>query len=244
MGGAGQVEVAGAGDPLSRPPGRFNRITFRAFWLLFHCFARLWFRLRVENLPRLPGAYVLAPNHVSLLDPLLVGAASRRRVIFLMTEVIHRSPWLGWFYRWNRAIPLAARGGNRDRLRAARAVLQQGRVVGIFPEGGISRDGGLLLGNPGAVALVLQEGVAVVPVAVIGADRALPPGAVFPRPVRITIRFGDPIPPAALEAVGSGRKDRLQAATRLIMDRIAGLCGGRSREAELEAWRGGSAGPV
>jgi 1-acyl-sn-glycerol-3-phosphate acyltransferase len=223
----------------ARPPGFWNHVAFAVLWVLLGGFLRGWFRLRIENRPRLQGAYVLAPNHTSYLDPLLLGAASRRRISFLMTEVVYRSPWTGWFYRWNRALPLSVRGGNRDTLRAARSVLQQGRVLGVFPEGGISRDGGLMLGNPGAVSLVLQEKVAVVPVGIVGAYAALPVHGRFPWPRKIRIRFGDPIQPEELASAGTGRKDRLQAATRLIMERIAALTGGTARETELERARTG-----
>lgn len=232
---------------MSREPAAAGRrrwwgwLDAAAFWTLHSCLRALfavWFRLRVSDPPRLQGACVLAPNHASLLDPLLLGTAARRRVVFLMTETIWRSPWLGWFYRWTRTIPVAARGANREALRAAKAALQRGAVLGIFPEGGLSRDGGLLLGSPGAVALVLDEDVPIVPVAIVGARSALPPGTVWPRPRRVEVRFGAPIMPFELAALGSGRKQRLAAATRLIMDRIAALTGQSSREAELERLRG------
>lgn len=224
-------------EALARPPGWWNSACFAVFHVVFGTLFKLYFRVRVENPPVLTGAYVLAPNHSSLLDPIVIGAVSRRRVTFLMTQVIYRSPWTNWFYRWNKVIPVSVRGGNRDALRAARSVLQQGRVVGIFPEGGISRDGGLLLGSPGAVSLVLQEGVAIVPVGISGASEALPVGSWLPRPRRITVRFGAPVLPAELAAAGTSRKDRLQAATRLIMARIAALTGRPAREAELAAAR-------
>jgi 1-acyl-sn-glycerol-3-phosphate acyltransferase len=114
-------------------------------------------------------------------------------------------------------------------------VLQQGRVIGVFPEGGLSRDGQPMLGNPGAVSLVLTEGVPIVPVAISGASRAFPPSVKWPRPRRIEVRFGQPILPAELDTLAAGdRRGRLQAATRLIMDRIAALGGQQSREAQLE----------
>jgi 1-acyl-sn-glycerol-3-phosphate acyltransferase len=234
-------ETAATEPAASDRPGWLNTATFWVFWAVVGGFLRLWFRLRIENRPRLQGAFVLAPNHASFLDPLLVGGALRRRVVFMMTEVIWRSPRLHWFYRWSHAIPVAERSSNREALRAAREVLRQGRVIGIFPEGGLSRDGGLLLGNPGAVSLVLNAAVPIVPVGVIGADRALAPGKWFPRPRRIVIRFGDPILPAELVALApEDRKARLVAATRLIMERIAALTGTESREAELGRLRRGA----
>lgn len=198
---------------------------------------RAFFRLRIENRPRLSGGYVLAANHCSLLDPLLLGAASTRRITWLMTETFWRAPALNWFFRWNKAIPVAPRGGNRDALRAARSVLQQGRVLGIFPEGGLSRDGLPLLGNPGAVSLVFGESVPIVPVGLLGTGDALPIGRAWPRPRRVTIRFGEPIAHADLERLGQDRKTRLAAATETIMERIAALVGVRSRESELRLLR-------
>lgn len=218
-------------------PGVLNRAVYLLFWLGFGSILRVYFRLRSENRPRLPGAYVLAPNHTSLLDPLLLGAVSFRRVTFMMTGLLYRSPLLGWFYRWNRAIPVAVSKGNRDALRAARQVLRDGRVLSVFPEGGISRDGKLLLGNPGAVSLVLTEGVPVIPVAIIGSDRAFPFKSVLPRPHRITVRFGDPIPPEELTLPGGDRKQTLIRATRTIMREIARLSGQVAREDELERIR-------
>ena len=120
-------------------------------------------------------------------------------------------------------------------MRAARAVLQQGRVLGIFPEGGLSRDGLPMLGSPGAVSLVLQENVPIVPVGILGAHAAMPPGAAWPRPRRITIRFGAAMLPAEFDAMGGGdRRVRLREATATIMRRIAALTGQTAREDALD----------
>lgn len=222
------------GPGLAPPPSVWDDRLFAAFRCVFGGLLRAWFRLRVEGPPPPSGACVLAANHTSFVDPLVLGAVCRARIVYLMTEVHWRSRGLGWFYRWNRAIPVRVRGGNRDAMRAARAVLQQGRTLGIFPEGGISRDGLPMLGSPGAVSLVLQEGVPIVPVGIVGAFAAMPPGAIVPRPRRITIRFGAPIAPAELDALGGGdRRARLRAATAHIMRRIAALTGNVAREDQL-----------
>ena len=232
----GAHPVATGAERLAAPPPRWDDALFAVFRVGFGTLLRGWFRMRVEGPPPPPGAWVLAANHASFVDPLVLGAVVRRRVVYLMTEVVWRSRGLGWFYRWCRAIPVRTRGGNREALRAARTVLQQGRVLGVFPEGGLSRDGKLMLGSPGAVALVLHEQVPIVPVGIVGAHAALPPGAALPRPRRITIRFGEPIRPEELDALGGGdRRARLREATALIMRRIAALTGTTAREDELAA---------
>lgn len=224
--------------PAERPVGWFGRCVMEAFRACVRFGLRLLFRVRIENRPRISGGYIVVANHSSFLDPILVGATMPRPVVFLMTVLHFRSAWLGWFYRWHRAIPLALRDSNRDALRAARKVLQRGEVLGVFPEGGLSRDGGLLLGNPGAVSLVMAEDVPVVPCWIEGADRALPLGGRL-RLRKVVVRFGEPISHAALVDPGSGggRRARLRAATRTIMDRIAALGGVESREAVLDRLR-------
>ncbi|MFT4515083.1 MAG: 1-acyl-sn-glycerol-3-phosphate acyltransferase [Planctomycetota bacterium] len=221
---------------LSTPHGALDNAVFWPFWLFVRGLFGLLFRLRVTGASPASGGYVLAANHSSFLDPLILGASLRRRIIYLMTETVWRSAAGGWFYRWNRSIPLSARGGNREALRAAREVLKQKRVVGIFPEGGISRDGKLMLGSPGAIALVLNEGLPIVPVGILGASDVMPAsGGLFFR--RITVCYGEPIQPEEIAALGTDRKTRLREATRLIMQRIADLVGQESREDVLDAAR-------
>lgn len=217
-------------DRLAAPPGKLDDALFWAFRAGVRAFLRLGFRFRVEGAPPSSGGYVLCANHASFLDPLILGSSVRRRVIYMMTETVWRSRATGWFYRWMRTIPLSTRGGNREGLRAARDVLRQGRVIGIFPEGGISRDGLPMLGSPGAVSLVLNAGMPIVPVGIVGAADALPAGARWPRLRRITVRYGAPIGPDELATLGGDRRARLQNATTLIMQRIAELTGNEARE--------------
>lgn len=219
-----------ASDPASgrlatraeQPASRFNRAVFWVFKLVVGSAFRVYFRLRVENAPRLEGGYVVAANHTSFLDPIFLGAACPRRVTFMMTALVFRSALMGWFYRFQRAIPLRVRGGNRDALRTARTVLNRGEVLGIFPEGGISRDGQLLRGNPGAVALGLAGKVPIIPVAIVGAYEAFRPGMLLPRPRKVRVIFGDPIDVDSLEGA-EDRRARLDIATRAIMQNLSRL---------------------
>lgn len=219
-------------------------------WATVGTATRLAFRIEVQGaLPR-RGPCVLVANHASFLDPVVLGAACRRRIFFLMDAVVSRTPPLRWFYRLSRVIPVDPCGSNREALRRARAELERGHVIGIFPEGGISRDGGLVLGNAGAVSLALNGDVPVVPVGIVGAYDALPPHQRLPRPRRVRLRFGAPMLPRDLlrdddepdapEVVPlplgkeRNRKQRLRAATRRVMDAVAALSEQVSRESVLE----------
>lgn len=221
--------------PAESAPGPLRRLSWWVFWWLVAPPVRLLFRIRCVDLPDLPGPCVIVANHASHLDPLLLGAGLPRRITFLMTVLHFRSARLGWFFRWQRVIPLEVRGlGNRAALRAAKAVLERGELLTIFPEGAVTRDGGMYLGNPGAVSLALANDVPILPCFIDGAREAAPIGGkVRLRP--ITLRFGEPLDHERLFADATDRRDRLRRATRILMDRIAELGGVTSREVELES---------
>jgi 1-acyl-sn-glycerol-3-phosphate acyltransferase len=220
-----------------QPTGILGRAVFYTAKLLLLSLLKVYFRVRTENRPRLDGGFVLVANHASLLDPLILGAvtpgwAGTHRVVFMMNSAMARSRLLGWFYRWNRVIPVAPQGGNKEALRAARDVLAAGEILAVFPEGGLSRDGQLLLGNPGAVSLGLARSSPVLPVGIVGTDHALPFGGRFPWPRKIVVRYGQPI--SVTELTGQGeRKQRLASATVRIMREIACLLGQTAREDQL-----------
>src|SRR5262245_52691779 len=87
-----------------RPTG-LQRLSITAFRRIGGPLIRRALRIRVENAPRLAGPFVVVANHSSLLDPLILGSASPRHLVFLMTVIFWRGRGLGWFYRWMRAIP-------------------------------------------------------------------------------------------------------------------------------------------
>jgi len=129
---------------------------------------RVVYRFRVVNDERLPttGPAVLVCNHVSFVDAVLLMAASPRPIRFLMDHQIFRTPVLGWMFKLAKAIPIAPQKSDpatyEAAFAAARAVLEDGEMVCIFPEGGITRDGELQPFRGGVMKLV--EGLPNVPV--------------------------------------------------------------------------------
>ncbi len=189
---------------------------------------RSFVRLRVENPPDLAalGPIILAPNHVSYLDPPVLQAAVRHHLTFMMTELIYRHRLARWFFRLWEAIPVPDGRNAKGAIKGALEALERSRPLVIFPEGRISSDGQLNEGRGGVVMLVLKAGVPVIPVSILGTFEILPRHRRWPRRGIVTVRFGAPMsPPAHPEAVDP------KAFAAEIMERIADL-GAPRRPAE------------
>ncbi len=195
----------------------------------------LWVLLRPrvtgrENVP-LTGPVILASNHLSFIDSILIPIVAPRRVRLLAkAEYFTGGGISGWF---TRALftGLGAYPVERETHRAAQAaldtamaVLEQGDAFGIYPEGTRSRDGRLARGKTGVAWLALTADCPVVPVAVSGTDRVQPIDARWPRPRRVSVTFGQPLTfPEHRGLAGKGRARR--EVTDAIMEEIAALSG-------------------
>jgi len=118
------------------------------------------------------GAVILAPNHVSFVDPLIIGGSVRRPVRFVMYYKIYRIPVLNFFFRTAGAIPIAGRSEDEAMYYSAFEKMQQavaeGNVLCIFPEGQITYDGELNEFKPGLEKLLALQPAPVIPVALRG----------------------------------------------------------------------------
>jgi 1-acyl-sn-glycerol-3-phosphate acyltransferase len=136
-------------------------------WILIHTV----YRVRMtgeENIPE-EGGVIIAANHVSFVDPLILGGMIRRPVRFVMHHSIFKIPLLNFIFRTGKAIPIASRDDNPAILEAAyvriNEVLREQEVLGIFPEGAITRDGEIQPFKSGVCKFTNEHGVPVVPVA-------------------------------------------------------------------------------
>ncbi len=195
--------------------------------------SRAIWRPRVEGRHHVPkhGGVVIASNHLSFIDSVVIPIVAPRPVVFLAKAEYFTGAGLKgaatrtWFNTIG-SIPVN-RGDSRAAqaaLDAALSVVKAGDAFGIYPEGTRSRDGRLYRGHTGVGWLALTAGVPVIPVALIGTDQIQPVGAKRPRLHRITVRFGEPLrfDPARMPA-NAARARRL--ATDEIMDAIACLSG-------------------
>jgi len=204
-----------------------------AYWvlkgLLSPVFLLLW-RIKVEGREHVPatGPVILAPNHVTFLDSMFLPLVLRRRVTFVAKAEYFASWRTAWFFRAAGQIPMRREGGSASEraLAAARDVLAEGKVLGIYPEGTRSPDGRLYRGHTGVARLAFGCKVPVVPVGLVGTDRVQKPGSNLPHPFRrVTVRFG---PPLDLRRFGPDATDdplALRAATDELMFEIRALSG-------------------
>ena len=222
------------------PPDLGSALNRSAVWLFFQIpmqlFFRIWLRYRARGFEHLPatGGALLLSNHQSFLDPLMVGLLIDRPVSYLARDSLFRVPVLGWVLRHTYVMPLNREGGSSAAIRETLRRLEQGFLVGIFPEGTRSADGSLGEFKPGFAALIRRTDVPIIPVGVAGANRALGRGSWFLKPKRVCVVYGEPIPRDEVARLSErGREAELVEAVRL---RVAACL------QEAEAWRAGSGG--
>ena len=197
--------------------------------LLTPIFHVLW-RVRVEGAEHVPddGPVILAPNHVTFLDSFFMPLVVRRRVTFVAKAEYFDSWKTAWFFRAVGQIPMRREGGSASEraLAAARDVLRQGDVLGIYPEGTRSPDGRLYRGHTGVARLALACGAPVVPVGLVGTDKVQKPGSNVPRLFkRVTVRFGEPLDLSRFAGDAASDPLTLRTVTDELMFEIRRLSG-------------------
>lgn len=185
-------------------------------------FAKKMFRLQfrimgwkvqgAENLPT-HGPVILAINHVSIWDPIVAASSVPRHVSFMAKEELFSIPVLGTIFSKLGAFPVKRGQGDMNAIRQSLAILKQGRVLGLFPEGTRSKTGEIQKGLPGMVLLMEKSQASVVPVKVYGTTNLLTKGW-----GKIGIVVGKPLTAQMLKApegVGNRREwiaDRIMQA--------------------------------
>ena len=177
---------------------------------------RTWFRIRLEGQEHIPetGPVILASNHRSNMDPVLLASAVERPVAFMAKAELFVPP-LGWIMRWIGQFPVRRGGIDREALRRTDAVLARGSILGLFPEG-TRGDGQFSAVHPGLAYIVVRQRCPVLPVAILGTERVrrrfgwLP----FASPVRIVIGPAIDLPQSTSDRAGR------RAASELLQRRL------------------------
>ncbi len=147
----------------------------------------------VENIPA-RGAVIIAGNHPSYLDPVLVLLPVKRRIRFMAWDALFKVPVLGQLIRAFGSFPVDIRKGKGESaFREAVKVLDSGDALGIFPEGQRSEQGPMGELRTGVARLAIETGAAIVPVTIGGAYRAWPKWKLLPKPAKIIVKYHPPI---------------------------------------------------
>ena len=184
---------------------------------------RLVFRLRTQHPERIPetGGALIVANHVSYLDPAVVGASFRRPIYYLARKSLFKG-FLGWLLPRIQVLPVDRGKGDLASMKRILSLLKAGNRVLIFPEGTRSPDGSLQAAEAGIGFILAKGEVPVVPVRIFGAYECFPRGSHWPHPGRITVVAGPPVDFAALPADLTGR-ERYQACADIVMKALGEL---------------------
>jgi len=202
-------------------------------WVAIGPLLRVIFRPVVDGDEHVPehGPAILASNHLSYADWLFMPLTLTRRVTFVAKAEYFNTPGIkGWFqkkfFSGAGQVPIDRTSGSaaEGALSAAKRILEDGEVFGIYPEGTRSHDGRLYRGKTGVARLALLTGVPVIPVAVVGTDVVAPPGKKFGRFTRPLVRFGEPLDFSRYEGLENDRFI-LRSITDEIMYEIMRLSG-------------------
>jgi len=164
----------------------------------------------VENMPA-EGPVILAINHQSFWDPLVAASSLPRRVSFMAKEELFSIPILGKIFSRLGAFPVKRGHGDMNAIRQSLAILKEGRVLGLFPEGTRSKTGEIQKGLPGMVLLMEKSKASVVPIKVLGTRNLLTKGW-----GNIAVVVGKPITAQMLQAPDGVENRREWIAERIM----------------------------
>jgi 1-acyl-sn-glycerol-3-phosphate acyltransferase len=170
-----------------------------------------YFRGRIfgaENVPQ-QGPLVVVSNHASYFDPPILSAGVRRPVAYMAKEELFDIPVLKQAIELYGAYPVSRGAGDRTAIRAALKYLAEGWAIGVYLEGTRTPDGRITDPKRGAALLAAKAQAPLLPVSLWGTQEILTKGSAVPRPVPITVRIGEVIPPPS-----STDKEELQAVTQ------------------------------
>ena len=198
---------------------------------------RSWTRVRIEGdtdaIPR-EGPVILAANHISNADAVLIGAFLTprlgRRIHWLGKKEMFDWPVVGFVARNGGVVPVDRGAADVEAFRVARRILDAGNVLMVFPEGTRSPTGELQPPKDGLAMLALRTDATIVPIGISNTDRIWPKGRPIPFPGKhATMRIGEPFKAGDLLPPEIDRKAAKGLATTLIMRRIAALLDPRHR---------------
>ncbi len=191
---------------------RFGR--FLTGWIVYPIFGLKVIKGK-NNIPE-EGGFIAAGNHLHLVDPVVLSFAQRRQIRFMAKGELFKNPIVGTICRWYGAFPVQRGTADGGSIENSLNILEEGRVLGIFPEGTRVRSGEIGRGKTGVALLAYRSQKPIYPFAVY-TKRS--PKLLF---CKYRVAFGEPVTPQEL-GITEGTAKEFREATRRLMDIIRGL---------------------
>lgn len=197
--------------------------TYRICHSIAHAIGHVFFQHEVIHRERLieDGPALIVCNHVSYIDPPMVGISFRKEIWFLARKTLFRG-FGAWLYPRLNVIPVDQDQPDMTGLKNIIRLLRRGERVLLFPEGSRSWDGTPQKGEPGVGLVIAKTGVPVQPLRIFGAHEAMPRGATLPHPGQIKIVVGEPVAFTEEERATKGKDGYLRLSEK-TMRAIAAL---------------------
>lgn len=209
-----------------------NRALYWLSHLLVRLFVQVWLWRGLRGNRRLPeGGCILVANHTSFLDPPLIGTAVPREVRFVARTTLLKIPVFGAWMKAVGSVFVDRDGDPRPAIAKVGELLSEGRVVCVFAEGSRSGDGRIQEFERGLQLMLRRNKVPVVPIGIRGARGSMGRGKHWPRPGRVTMHFGEPLPAERVLAKG-GLDDLRQVIAELAETTVAETTGGGTTATE------------
>ena len=176
-----------------------------------------------EHVPR-KGGVLLLSNHVSYLDPFIVGITARREFYFMARDSIFKVPLIGKLLALHNAYPVKRGTADRRALKYTISLLKEGHAVLIFPEGTRSKDGNLGKARGGVSFIIHNADVPAIPVYLAGANYLMPRRSKWIRPAKLATHFGPPIDFSESRKIEDKRL-MYNSMSKMIMESIGALGG-------------------
>lgn len=193
-----------------------SKVLYRVGQAVCRPIMKVFYRYKFINNNSIPheGAYIIASNHVSFSDPVLLGLGQRRRLFFMAKQELFKNKFFAGLIRALGAFPVERGAGDGKAIKTGEDLIKEGNVMTIFIEGGRTKTGEFMRPRSGCALVAQQMQVPVIPACITITGN---PKHRFAKRV---IHFGDPLTPQQLGLTPDGDRRQLKNATNMIMDEI------------------------
>ncbi|MEA1964713.1 MAG: lysophospholipid acyltransferase family protein [Candidatus Aerophobetes bacterium] len=192
---------------------------YSLLWKLAFVIFKVFFGIKTQGKENIPsvGGIILASNHLSYLDPIVIALLTTRKINFMAKEELFKNFFLSLLIGSLGAFPLKREGFDGKAYKKALHILREGKVLVLFPEGTRrQRKGEISSSRKGTARIALRAGVPLVPIAIQGTDKALPRGGKVVRIAKINVHVGKPLPGEKL----SYTKDEIDELHKRLIESI------------------------